>query len=59
MRHGNPKVDMSTLSGAAVKRRQRDSMRARGFKLLQVWVHPRDRRRVLALVAKCKARRAP
>jgi hypothetical protein len=50
MRHGNAKVKLSRQSAAKKKRRQRDEMRRLGFKLTQVWLHPRDRGHVLDLV---------
>lgn len=52
MRHGNAKRDMSRMAAAKKKRRQRKQMRAQGFKLVQVWLHPDDRGHVLRRVRK-------
>jgi len=52
MRHGNAKTRMSKLAAAKRKRQQRAAMRARGFKLVQVWLHPADRGHVLRRIRK-------
>jgi hypothetical protein len=52
MRHGNAKTRMSRLAAAKKKRAHRNQMRAHGFKLVQVWLHPDDRGHVLRRVRK-------
>lgn len=52
MRHGNSKKKVSRLASAKLKRLQRNRMRAHGFKLVQVWLHPDDRGHVLRRVRK-------
>lgn len=34
------------------KQDERERMRARGFVLMQIWVHPKDRERVKAYIAR-------
>jgi hypothetical protein len=57
MRYGNSKRDMSRLAAAKRKRTQRNRMRSLGFKLIQVWVHPKDRRSVIANVRRLLKKR--
>jgi hypothetical protein len=43
---------MSAKTPAERKQDERERMRARGFVLMQVWVHPKDRERVQAYLAR-------
>lgn len=59
MRHGNARRDMSRASAAKRKRKQRDALREKGLKVMQVWVRPRDRKKVREFVAALRKSKRP
>lgn len=57
MRNGNAKRDMSQLSAARKKRKEREALRAKGYKVVQIWLRPREKKAVREFLKQLRTKR--